>query len=98
MSDDKARAAFDAHASGSPGTTNWDDLSETVKAAWRAAVETTRANDPKLVNLNATGTHGSMLGTDPNVNPHQARPSEPTATPATFPSAAPPAAREDKKK
>lgn len=72
MSEDKARAAFEAHASGSPGTTDWDELPENVKAAFRAAVETARTNDPKLVNTHASGTVGSMIASDPNVNPNVA--------------------------
>lgn len=67
--DDKAKTAFEAHASGGPGTTKWDELPEAAKSAWRTAVTTSAANDPKLVNTHATGTVGSMVGTNPNVNP-----------------------------
>jgi hypothetical protein len=77
--DDKAKAAFEAHAKGAGGSTSWDDAPEVVKAAWRAAISTTHANDPKLVNVAATGTIGTMIGTNPNLNPSV---SPPAATPA----------------
>lgn len=95
MSDDKAKAAFEAaQASGSDGTSKWDDVSETVKAAWRAAIETTRANDPKLVNLHATGTVGSMVGTNPNLNPFASQPPPPPTAPS--PTAPEPTGRDAK--
>lgn len=81
MNDDKAKAAFEAQATGSQGTTKWDELPETVKATWRAAVESTRTNDPKLVNMTATGTVGTMVGMNPNVNPYASQ----TAAPAPQP-------------